>query len=407
MHEIVAAVLCFLAIQFVLVTLIVTAKRLLLPAGKVTILVNEEKELTVPPGGKLLTALAEQNIFLSSACGGGGSCGQCRCLVEEGGGAILPTELSSIKPAEARRGMRLSCQVPVKRDLKIRIPPEMLETRKWVCRVRSNRNVATFIKELVLELPPGEEVNFQPGGFIQIEVPPHALEYKSFDIDEKFLGDWTKFKMFQYQSRVHQPVSRAYSMANYPAEQGLIKLNVRIASPPPRGPLSTPPGQASSYIFNLKEGDEVTIAGPFGDFFIEDSDSEMIYVGGGAGMAPLRSHIMELFKTRRTSRKVSFWYGSRSLREVFYAEEFEALAREHDNFTFHLALSEPQPEDNWQGLTGFIHQVLFDNYLKDHPSPEDIDYYLCGPPVMTQAMLTMLDDLGVEEANIHFDDFGG
>ena len=254
MHEIVAAVLCFLAIQFVLVTLIVTAKRLLLPAGKVTILVNEEKELTVPPGGKLLTALAEQNIFLSSACGGGGSCGQCRCLVEEGGGAILPTELSSIKPAEARRGMRLSCQVPVKRDLKIRIPPEMLETRKWVCRVRSNRNVATFIKELVLELPPGEEVNFQPGGFIQIEVPPHALEYKSFDIDEKFLGDWTKFKMFQYQSRVHQPVSRAYSMANYPAEQGLIKLNVRIASPPPAGAAEHPSRPGLLLYFQSQRG---------------------------------------------------------------------------------------------------------------------------------------------------------
>lgn len=407
MAEIVAAVVCFLAIQVILVSLIVAAKTLLLPAGEVVITVNDDKRLTTRPGGKLLTTLAEHQIFLSSACGGGGSCGQCRCLVEEGGGAILPTELGQIKPVEARRGMRLSCQVPVKRDLKIRVPAQMLETRKWPCRVRSNRNVATFIKELVLELPPGEEVNFKPGGYIQVEVPPHALNYKSFDIDEKFLGDWTKFKMFQYQSRVHQPVSRAYSMANYPGEKGIIKLNVRIASPPPRGPLGIPPGQASSYIFNLKPGDEVVIAGPFGEFFIEESDSEMIYIGGGAGMAPLRSHIFELFKARKTTRKVTFWYGGRSLQEVFYAEEFEALAREHANFTFHVALSEPQPEDNWQGLTGFIHQVLYDKYLKDHPAPEDINYYMCGPPPMTKAVLAMLDNLGVESANIHYDDFGG
>lgn len=407
MDEIIGAVVCFLAIQLILVTLIVVAKRFLLPEGERTITVNDDKQLIVKPGGKLLTTLAEQGIFLSSACGGGGSCGLCRCLVLEGGGNILPTELAQIKPAEARRGMRLSCQVPVKRDLKIKVAPEMLETKKWRCRVRSNRNVATFIKELVLDLPVGEEVNFKPGGFIQVEVPPHALDYKSFDIDENFLGDWTKFKMFQYQSRVHQPVSRAYSMANYPGEKGIIKLNVRIASPPPRGPLGIPPGQASSYIFNLKPGDEVTIAGPFGEFFIEESDSEMVYIGGGAGMAPLRSHIFELFKARKTTRNVSFWYGGRSLQEVFYAEEFEALAREHPNFTFHVALSEPQPEDNWQGLTGFIHQVLFDRYLKDHPAPEDINYYMCGPPPMTKAVLAMLDNLGVEPANIHYDDFGG
>lgn len=407
MDELIAAVICFLGIQLILVTLIVVAKRMLLPEGEVEIQVNDDKRLTVRPGGKLLTTLAEQGIFLSSACGGGGSCGLCRCLVETGGGSILPTELAAIKPVDARRGMRLSCQVAVKRDLKIQVPPEMLEARKWRCTVRSNHNVATFIKELVLALPPGEEVNFKPGGFIQVEVPPHALDYKNFDIDEKFLGDWTKFKMFQYQSHVHQPVSRAYSMANYPGEKGIIKLNVRIASPPPRGPLGIPPGQASSYIFNLKEGDEVTIAGPFGEFFIEDSDSEMVYIGGGAGMAPLRSHIFELFKARQTKRTVSFWYGGRSLQEVFYAEEFETLAREHHNFTFHVALSEPQPEDNWQGLVGFIHQVLFDNYLKNHPAPEDINYYMCGPPMMTKAVLAMLDNLGVEPSNIHYDDFGG
>ncbi len=407
MIEIMYAVLCFLSIQLVLVTLIVTAKKVLLPGGQVTITVNKSKELEVQPGGKLLTTLADQGIFLSSACGGGGSCGQCRCMVEEGGGRILPTELNAISRAEAKKGMRLSCQVPVKRDLTIQVPAEMLETRKWECVVASNRNVATFIKELVLQLPEGEQVDFKPGGYIQIEVPPHELSYKTFDIDEKFLGDWTKFKMFQYKSDVSVPVTRAYSMANYPGEEGIIKLNVRIASPPPRGPLGIPPGQASSYIFNLKEGDDVTISGPYGDFFIEESDSEMIYLGGGAGMAPLRSHIFELFKARDTRRKVSFWYGGRSLQEVFYADEFEEIAREYENFEFHVALSDPLPEDNWEGKVGFIHQVLYDSYLKDHPAPEDINYYMCGPPMMVSAVLDMLDNLGVEKENIHFDDFGG
>jgi Na+-transporting NADH:ubiquinone oxidoreductase subunit F len=407
MHEIIFAILAYLILQLVLVTLIVLAKRSLIPAGEISILVNDDKELTTRPGGKLLTTLADHEIYLSSACGGGGSCGQCRVVVKEGGGAILPTERSLINIFEAKKGVRLACQVPVKHDLKINVPPEMLETRKWHCRVKSNRNVATFIKELVLELPPGEEVNFKPGGFIQIEVPPHALSYSSFDIDERFLADWKKFKMFQYTSHVHTPVTRAYSMANYPGEKGIIKLNVRIASPPPRGPSDIPPGQVSSYIFNLKPGDEVTISGPFGEFFIEDSDSEMIYIGGGAGMAPLRSHIFELFEARHTKRKVSFWYGSRSLQEVFYAEEFEELARQHDNFSFHIALSEPQPEDNWQGLTGFIHQVLYDEYLHDHPTPEDVNYYICGPPMMTKVVLDMLDNLGVEPENIHYDDFGG
>jgi Na+-transporting NADH:ubiquinone oxidoreductase subunit F len=407
MHEIIYGVLCYLVLQLILVTLIVLARKSLVPGGEISILINEEKKLTTAPGGKLLMALADQGIFLSSACGGGGTCGQCRVVVHEGGGAILPTERSLINIFEAKAGVRLACQVPVKHDLKINVPPEMLETRKWQCRVLSNRNVATFIKELVLELPPDEEVNFKSGGFIQIEVPPHALSYSSFDIDERFLADWKKFKMFQYTSHVHIPVTRAYSMANYPGEKSIIKLNVRIASPPPRGPADIPPGQVSSYIFNLKPGDEVTISGPFGEFFIEDSDSEMIYIGGGAGMAPLRSHIFELFKARHTKRKVSFWYGGRSLQEVFYAEEFEELARQHDNFSFHIALSEPQPEDNWQGLTGFIHQVLYDEYLHDHPAPEDINYYMCGPPMMTKAALDMLDNLGVEPENIHFDDFGG
>ncbi len=406
MHEIIYGVAIFLTIQFILVSLIVLTKKTLLPEGDLSITVNDNKTLTTKPGGKLLTALADQGIFLSSACGGGGSCAQCRCIVTEGGGSILPTEESAINRREAREGYRLACQVPVKRDLKIEVPPEMLETRKWHCTVASNENVATFIKELVLKLPEGESVDFKAGGYIQIEVPPHQLDYQSFEIDDRFLADWRKFKMFQYKSHVYIPVTRAYSMANYPEERGIIKLNVRIASPPPGQP-ATPPGQVSSYIFNLKPGDDVTISGPYGDFLIEDGDEEMVYIGGGAGMAPLRSHIFDLFKRMKTSRKVSYWYGGRSMKEVFYQEEFEELAAEHDNFTFHLALSEPQPEDNWEGYTGFIHQVLFDNYLNDHPAPEDIQYYICGPPMMLASVLEMLDNLGVERENIHFDDFGG
>ncbi len=405
MNEIFYGVGIFLILQFLMVLLIVLAKKSLLPDGDIHIVINGTKELVTKPGGKLLTSLADQGIFLSSACGGGGSCAQCRCIVTEGGGALLPTEEGAITRREAREGYRLSCQVPVKRDLKIEVPPEMLATRKWQCRVKSNENVATFIKELVLELPEGEQVDFKAGGYIQIEVPPHELDYQSFDIDGRFLGDWKKFKMFQYKSHVYIPVTRAYSMANYPGEKGIIKLNVRIASPPP-GQVAAPPGQVSSYIFNLKPGDEVTISGPFGEFLIEEGGEEMVYIGGGAGMAPLRSHIFELFKQEKTGRTVSYWYGGRSMKEVFYQEEFEELAARHENFTFHLALSEPLPEDKWTGHTGFIHQVLYDHYLKDHPAPEDIDYYVCGPPMMLFSVMKMLEDLGVERENIHFDDFG-
>lgn len=406
MNEIIFGILCFTGLQLILVTLIVAAKKTLLPGGEVAITVNDDKQFTASPGGKLLTTLAGHGVILSSACGGGGSCGQCRCIVREGGGSILPTERSQINNRDAGKGVRLSCQVPVKRDMLIEVPPEMLDARKWVCTVQSNRNVATFIKELVLKLPEDEEVNFRAGGYIQIEVPPHTLEYRNFDIDDRFLSDWTKFKMFQYRSHVYTPVTRAYSMANWPGEKGIIKLNVRIASPPPGGDATLPPGQVSSYIFNLQPGDEVTIAGPFGEFFMDDSDSEVMLIGGGAGMAPLRSHVFDLFRGKRTKRKVSFWYGGRSLREVFYDDEFRALAEEFDNFSFHLALSDPQPEDNWNGYTGFIHQVVLDNYLKDHPAPEDINYYLCGPPMMNKAIFEMLEELGVEKENIHFDDFG-
>ncbi len=405
MNEIFYGVICFLGIQFILVTLIVLAKKTLLPSGEITIDINGEKQVVAPPGGKLLTTLAERGIILSSACGGGGSCGQCRCIVKEGGGSILPTEKSLINYRDAKNGMRLSCQVPVKHDLVIEVPPEMLEAKKWHCKVLSNKNVATFIKELVIELPEGEDINFRAGGYIQIEVPPHTLEYANFDIDERFLADWTKFKMFQYKSHVHTPVTRAYSMANYPGEKGIIKLNVRIASPPPGSVAAIPPGQVSSYVFNLRPGDDVTIAGPFGEFFMDESDSEVMLIGGGAGMAPLRSHIFDLFKAKQTMRKVSFWYGGRSLGEIFYDDEFTELARKHDNFSFHLALSAPQPEDNWEGPTGFIHRVVLNQYLNDHPAPEDINYYLCGPPMMIDAVFDMLEDLGVEKENIHADIF--
>lgn len=406
MTEIYFGVACFLAIQLVLVTFIVVAKKTLLPSGEITIDINSDKQFETQPGGKLLTTLADNGVILSSACGGGGSCGQCRCIVVEGGGSILPTEKSQINNRDAKRGMRLSCQVPVKRDLKIKVPADMLDARKWHCKVASNNNVATFIKELVIDLPEGEQVDFKAGGYIQIEVPPHTIDYANFEIDERFLSDWTKFKMFQYKSHVYTPVTRAYSMANYPGEQGIIKLNVRIASPPPGQP-DIPPGQVSSYIFNLQPGDDVTIMGPFGEFFMDDSDSEVILVGGGAGMAPLRSHVFDLFYGKNTDRKVSYWYGGRSMKECFYLDEFKEIEDKNDNFSFHLALSDPLPEDNWDGLTGFIHLVLLEEYLKDHPAPEDVNYYLCGPPMMTDAVFAMLDDLGVEPENIHYDDFGG
>lgn len=405
MHEILVGVSSYLVIQLILVTLIVLARKIFLPGGDIAILINDAKKISTDSGGKLLTVLSDHEILLASACGGGGSCGQCRVMVKEGGGSILPTERSHINVSDAKKGFRLACQVQAKRDMAIQVPPEMLETKKWHCKVKSNRNVATFIKELVLELPFGEEVNFKAGGYIQIEVPSHVLDYANFDIDERFLADWTKFKMFQYKSHVHTPVTRAYSMANYPGEKGIIKLNIRIASPPPRGPAGIPPGKASSYAFNLTPGDDVTISGPYGEFFIREGESEMLYIGGGAGMAPMRSHIFELFKGCDTRRQVSYWYGGRSMQEVFYQDEFEQLAEEHDNFSFHLALSDPQPEDNWQGPSGFIHNVVFENYLKNHEAPEDIQYYMCGPPMMVQAVEEMLDGLGVESNNIYYDKF--
>ncbi len=396
----------FTCVVLVLVCVILVAKHFLVATGNVKILVNDQKELSVPAGGKLMGALADAGIFVSSACGGGGTCAQCLVKVFEGGGEILATETGHINKREAREGCRLSCQVAVKQDMVVEVPHEAFETKKWECTVRSNDNVATFIKELVLELPEGEDVAFKAGGYIQIEVPEHQLDYRDFDIGEEYRGDWDKYDVWRYKSTVDEQVIRAYSMANYPGEKGIIMLNVRVASPPPRQP-DVPPGKVSSYIFNLKPGDKVTISGPYGEFFINESEAEMIYIGGGAGMAPLRSHIFELFKRLKTGRKVSYWYGGRSLRELFYVDQFREIEKAFPNFKFNIALSEPMPEDNWDGYVGFIHQVLLDNYLGSHPAPEDVEYYICGPPMMNQAVFKMLDDLGVEPESIRFDDFGG
>ncbi|HUS38905.1 MAG: NADH:ubiquinone reductase (Na(+)-transporting) subunit F [Pirellulales bacterium] len=407
MIEIFLGVAMFTAVVLTLVAVILMAKWKLVAAGYIAININNQKTIEVPAGGKLLGALADQGVFVSSACGGGGTCAQCIVKVLDGGGEILPTERSHINKREAREGYRLSCQVAVKQDMKVEVPAEAFETKKWTCKVRSNHNVATFIKEFVLELPEGEQVDFKPGGYIQVEVPPHVQAYKDIDVEEEYHEDWDRFDVWRYVSKVDEPVIRAYSMANYPGEEGIIMLNIRIASPPPRAPEGTPPGKVSSFIFGRKPGDETIISGPYGEFFIKDTDAEMVYIGGGAGMAPLRSHIYELFKRRKTKRKVSYWYGGRSLRELFYQEEFEAIAKEFPNFSFHVALSDALPEDNWTGYTGFIHQVLFDNYLKEHSAPEDIEYYICGPPMMNAAVFKMLDDLGVEPENISYDDFGG
>ncbi|NLV25055.1 MAG: NADH:ubiquinone reductase (Na(+)-transporting) subunit F [Deltaproteobacteria bacterium] len=399
--------LMFTIIVLALVGVILLAKSRLVAEGKARININDDpdKQLLIPTGDKLLAALAAQGIYLPSACGGGGSCGECKVKVVDGGGSILATEKSVLSRGMQKLGYRLACQVPVKGDLSLEIPAEVFEIKKWQCTVRSNRNVATFIKELVLELPSGEDVNFRAGGYIQIEAPPHTVFYKDFEVEEEYRGDWDKFNMWRYVSRVDEPVSRAYSMANYPDEKGIIMLNVRVATPPPSD-TGLPPGKMSSYIFNLKVGDKVTISGPYGEFFARHTDNEMVFVGGGAGMAPMRSHIFDQLKRLKTNRKISFWYGARSLREAFYREEFDALAKEHANFSWFLALSDPLPEENWNGPKGFIHKVLYDHYLKDHPAPEDCEYYLCGPPMMTSAVVKMLEDLGVEPENILFDDFG-
>ncbi|MBV34841.1 MAG: NADH:ubiquinone reductase (Na(+)-transporting) subunit F [Rickettsiales bacterium] len=408
MSEIILGVALFTIVILALVMIILFARKQLVATGNVTININDdaEKSITTEAGGKLLGALANNGIFVSSACGGGGTCGQCVCKVTEGGGSILPTEESHITKKEAAEGYRLSCQVAVKQDMKIEVPEEVFGTKKWDCEVISNDNKATFIKELVLRIPDGESVPFRAGGYIQIECPPYKLKYSEFDIPEEYRPDWEQFKLFDVEAESKEEVIRAYSMANYPEEEGIIMLNVRIATPPPRD-MSLPAGKMSSYIWKLKPGDKVTISGPYGEFFAKDTDAEMVFIGGGAGMAPMRSHIFDQLRRIKTDRKMTFWYGARSKREMFYEEDFDMLARENDNFEWHVALSDPQPEDNWEGYTGFIHNVLYENYLKDHPAPEDCEFYMCGPPMMNAACIKMLEDLGVEPENILLDDFGG
>ena len=406
MVEIALGVGLFTVIVLSLVGIILLARSRLVATGNVSILVNGEKELQTPVGSKLLNALADSHLFVSSACGGGGTCGQCKVKISEGGGAILPTEETHINKREAREGERLSCQVSVKQDMKIEVPEEVFGVKQWDCKVRSNDNVATFIKELVLEIPEGEEVPFRAGGYIQIECPPHEVHYKDFSIAGEYHPDWDKFDVWRYVSKTDVPVTRAYSMANYPEEKDIIMLNVRIASPPPRDE-TIPPGIMSSYIWSLKPGDEVKISGPFGEFFARETDAEMVFVGGGAGMAPMRSHIFDQLKRLSSKRKISFWYGARSLRESFYNDEFDKLQAENENFEWHLALSDPMEEDNWEGYTGFIHEVLLENYLKKHQAPEDCEYYMCGPPMMNSAVINMLKELGVEDEHILLDDFGG
>ena len=423
---IILGVAAFLLVVVALTGVLMAARSKLVSTGMVTLDINEgEKLIEVAAGDTLLNTLSAQKIFIPSACGGGGTCGVCKVHVHDGGGSILTTEKTHVTRGEEREGCRLSCQVKVKQDMKLEIEPEIFGVKKWTCKVRSNHNVATFIKELVLELPVGESVPFRAGGYIQIECPPHVAKYEDFIIEDEYRGDWDKFGMWGFVSTVTEPVNRAYSMANYPEEHGIIMLNVRIASPPwdraKNAWMDVPPGIMSSFIFDLKPGDDVVISGPFGEFFAKETDAEMVFVGGGAGMAPMRSHIFDQFKRIKTDRKVSFWYGARSYREAFYIEDFEEITRENENFEWHLALSDAVPEDDWDnpdaptrqaegakhGYSGFIHNVLLENYLKNHPSPEDVEYYMCGPPMMNQAVIDMLHELGVEEENIALDDFGG
>ncbi|CFQ40996.1 MULTISPECIES: NADH:ubiquinone reductase (Na(+)-transporting) subunit F [Yersinia] len=406
--EIILGVVMFTLIVLALTVMILFAKSKLVNTGDITVDINDdaEKSFVGPAGDKLLNMLSSHGIFVSSACGGGGSCGQCRVKIKEGGGDILPTELSHISKREAKEGCRLACQVSVKQNLKIELPEEIFGVKKWECEVISNDNKATFIKELKLKIPDGEVVPFRAGGFIQIEAEPHTVKYADFDVPEEYRGDWDKFNLFRYESVATEQTVRAYSMANYPEERGIIMLNVRIAAPPPSQP-DAPPGIMSSYIWSLKPGDKVVISGPFGEFFAKDTDAEMVFIGGGAGMAPMRSHIFDQLKRLHSKRKISFWYGARSRREMFYEEDFDQLQAENDNFRWHVALSDPQPEDNWTGYTGFIHNVLLENYLKNHPAPEDCEFYMCGPPMMNAAVIKMLKDLGVEDDNIMLDDFGG
>jgi len=405
------SVVMFLFVMLLLVGVLLYARAKLVPSGPVKLNINDEKELDVNAGDTLLTTLSQNEIYLPSACGGGGTCALCKCQVFEGAGDILPTEVGYFTRKEIQDNWRLSCQVKVKEDMDIGVPEEVFGIKKWECEVVSNKNVATFIKEFVVKLPEGENLDFKSGGYIQVDVPACEISFADMEVEKEFREDWDKLNLWDLKMVNPEPVFRAYSMANHPAEGNIIKLNVRIATPPwdrkKNKFMNVNPGVCSSYIFSRKPGDKVTISGPYGDFFIKETEREMVYIGGGAGMAPLRSHIFHLFHTLKTDRKVSYWYGARSKREIFYEEDFRKIEKEFPNFSFHIALSEPLPEDKWDGYTGFIHQVVLDNYLKDHPEPEEVEYYLCGPPIMNESVLDMLDSLGVPEENIDLDDFGG
>jgi len=406
------SIAAFLFIILLLVGVLLFARKKLIPQGKVTITINDEKELETDPGTTILSALANNGVLLPSACGGQGTCGQCACQVFEGGGSILPTEKGFFSRKEEQNNWRLGCQVKIREDMKIGVPPEVFGIQKWTCEVVSNKNVATFIKEFIVKLPEGETLDFKSGGYVQIDIPPTEVDFgKDIEVADEYKPDWDKFNMWKLKMKNSEPIFRAYSMANHPAESNIVMLNVRIATPPfdrKKGDFkNVNPGIASSYIFSLQPGDKVDVSGPYGEFFLKDTNREMMFIGGGAGMAPMRSHLFHLFKTVKTDRKTTFWYGGRSLRELFYVDEFEEIDNDFDNFEFHIALSEPLPEDNWNGFTGFIHTVIMDNYLKKHPEPEEIEYYICGPPMMNQAVLQMLDDYGVPPENIAFDDFGG
>ncbi len=402
----------FLVIVVLLVTMLLVAKAKLAPSGPVKININDDKDITVTGGSSLLSTLANEKIFLPSACGGGGTCGMCRCQVLDGGGSILQTEKGFFTRKEQLDNWRLGCQVKVRGDMKIKVPAEIFGIKKWECEVVSNRNVATFIKEFVVKLPEGETLNFQSGGYIQIDVPKVEVDFsKDIFVEEEYREDWDKFKMWDLKMKNTEEQFRAYSMANHPAEGNIVMLNIRIATPPwdrkTNSFMNVNPGVCSSYIFSLKPGDKVMVSGPYGEFHIKPTKREMMFIGGGAGMAPMRSHLFHLFHTEKTDRKTTFWYGGRSVRELFYMDDFRDIEKNFPNFKFNVALSEPKPEDNWNGYTGFIHQVILDNYLKNHPEPEEIEYYLCGPPMMNAAIFKMLDELGVPSEMIAYDDFGG
>ena len=398
----------FTATVLSLVLVILSARSRLVSSGNVTIQINDDpaKAIEVPAGGKLLSTLASQGVFLASACGGGGTCAQCRCRVTDGGGSILATEEGHFTRGEIGDNWRLSCQVAVKQDLKIEVPEDALGVQRWECEVESNDNVASMIKELNLKLPEGADVNFRAGGYVQLEIPPYKMDWSTIDVQDEYREDWDTFNFWDLKSEVKETTIRAYSMANYPEEKGILKFNIRVSPPPPRTN-GLPPGAMTSYVANLRKGDKITVFGPYGDFFVKDTPAEKIWIGGGAGMAPLRSHIFDELLRKGTTAKMSYWYGARSLREMFYKEEFDRLEEEYENFSWHVALSDAREEDNWDGLTGFIHAVAFENYLKDHPNPEDCEYYMCGPPIVNQLVSEMLEDLGVEPENSAFDDFGG